>query len=71
MFEQGQRVRVRAANMPDFAEVRIAMPGPNQGDWTLFLVDDQGAMHEITVPAADQSMVRPIISDGGATLLGC
>jgi superfamily II DNA or RNA helicase len=52
--------------MPDFAEVRFAMPGSNQGDWTLFLKDDQGATHEITVAATDQSTIRPIIADGGA-----
>ncbi len=66
MFEQGQRVRVRAMGLPDFARVRLAMPGPNEGDWTLFLVDDEGGMHEIAVSAANQSAVRPIISDGGA-----
>ena len=55
-----------AADMPDFAEVRFAMAGSNQGDWTLFLKDDLGVMHEITVAATDQSTIRPIISDGGA-----
>ncbi|WP_239311384.1 DEAD/DEAH box helicase family protein [Frankia sp. Cj3] len=66
MFEHGQRVRVHAAGLPDFAHVRLALPGPTEGAWTLFLIDDQGDMHEIVVYAADQHVVRPIIADGGA-----
>jgi SNF2 family DNA or RNA helicase len=42
------------------------MPGPDEGGWTLFLVDDGGDMHEIAVPAGDVKTVRPIAADGGA-----
>ena len=66
MFEQGQRVRVSAPSMPDFARVRHAMPAPDGGGWTLFLVDDGGTMHEIAVPSGDEATVRPIAADGGA-----
>lgn len=66
MFEQGQKVRVSAPSMPDFARVRHAMPGPDGDGWTLFLVDDSGVMHEISVPAGDEATVRPIAADGGA-----
>ncbi len=67
LFEQGQRVRVTAQSMPNFARVRHAMPGPDGvGGWTLFLVDDEGHMHEVSVPAGDEASVRPIADDGGA-----
>lgn len=66
MFDQGQRVRVCAPGVPDFARVRVAMPGPKKGDWTLFLVDDEGGLHEVAVPAADRDTVRAIVPDGGA-----
>ncbi|MDP9439988.1 MAG: DEAD/DEAH box helicase, partial [Actinomycetota bacterium] len=66
MFEQGQRVRVRAPGVPPFARVRLAMPGSTEEEWTLFLVDDEGGLHEVAVPAADGITVRAIVSDGGA-----
>lgn len=64
MFERGQKVRVNAPGMPDFALVRHAMEGPEGDGWTLFLLDDSGVMHEISVPADDGKMVRPILPDG-------
>jgi hypothetical protein len=52
-------VRVSASSMPEFARVRHAMPGPDGAGWTLFLVDDGGAIHEISVPTGDKETVRP------------
>lgn len=51
--------------MPDFARVRHAMPGPEGSGWTLFLVEDGGAIHEVSVPDGDGETVRPVAADGG------
>lgn len=34
VFEQGQRVRISAAGLPEFANVRHCIPGPD-GGWTV------------------------------------
>lgn len=65
MFEQGQRVRVCAEGVPDFATVRLAMPS-SDGSWVLILLDDQARLHEVAVDAGDLERVRPILADGGA-----
>ncbi|MER5323705.1 helicase-related protein [Streptosporangium roseum] len=66
MFERGQRVRVHFVGVPDLATVRLAVPGDNEGDWTLILVDDQGILHDLSVPAGSENIVRLIGTDGGA-----
>ncbi|MFG1886016.1 helicase-related protein [Micromonospora sp. NPDC049102] len=66
MFEQGQRVRVNAAGMPEFATVRMALPGAAAGDWTLFLVDDAGKLFELSVSEGEQEKVRTLVPDGRA-----
>jgi superfamily II DNA or RNA helicase len=42
------------------------MPGANDGDWTLFVVDDQGDLLEVPVRAGDNGLVRPVVADGQA-----
>src|SRR5690606_35142372 len=64
MFERGQRVRVRAAGVPEFATIRFALPGDEPGSWDLILVDDQDRRHEVNLAAGDTQTLRPLVSDG-------
>lgn len=66
VFERGQRVRVRAAGVPEFATIRFALPGDEPGSWDLILVDDQDRRHEVNLAAGDTQTVRPLVSDGRA-----
>jgi superfamily II DNA or RNA helicase len=63
-IEQGQRVRVFADGLPDFATVRIVLPSADPGTVSLILVDDAGAMYEVAVGPGHPAEVRPLISDG-------
>jgi ABC-type glycerol-3-phosphate transport system substrate-binding protein len=65
VFEKGQRVRVRAAGVPDFATVRFALPGDRPGSWDLILVDDD-RRHEVNLAPGDTETVRALLSDGRA-----
>jgi superfamily II DNA or RNA helicase len=65
-FERGQRVRVQAAGVPEFATVRFALPGDQPGSWDLILVDDEDRRHEVNLAAGDTETVRPLVSDGKA-----
>ena len=40
-FDRGQRVRVQAEGIPEFATIRYAIPGDADGSWDLILVDDE------------------------------
>ncbi|MFL0295003.1 helicase-related protein [Mycobacterium sp. SMC-18] len=64
LFERGQRVRVHAAGVPEFATVRFALPGDDDGSWDLILVDDQDRRHEVNLAAGDTTTVRALTSDG-------
>lgn len=64
MFEGGQRVRVRAAHVPDFATIRFAIPGDEPGSWDLILVDDQDRRYEVNLQSGDTETVRRLVSDG-------
>jgi superfamily II DNA or RNA helicase len=65
-FERGQRVRVRAVGVPDFATIRFALPGEEPGSWDLILVDDEDRRHEVNLAAGEAWHVRPLVSDGQA-----
>ncbi|MDT0456736.1 helicase-related protein [Streptomyces sp. DSM 41527] len=65
-FERGQRVRVQATGVPEFATVRFALPGDQPGSWDLILVDDEDRRHEVNLAAGDTETVRPLVSDGQA-----
>ncbi len=64
VFERGQRVRVHAPGVPEFATIRFAIPGDEPGTWDLILVDDDEHRHEVNLPAGDSFKVRPLVSDG-------
>lgn len=64
LFERGQRVRVQAADVPEFATVRYAIPGDEDGSWDLILVDDDDRRHEVNLDAEDTTTVRALVSDG-------
>ncbi|MGW6197290.1 helicase-related protein [Kribbella sp. NPDC055110] len=66
MFEKGQRVRVSAAGVPDFATVRFVIPGEQPGSFDLILIDDDERRHEVNLAAGDTAMVRALVSDGQA-----
>lgn len=66
LFERGQRVRVRAVGVPEFATIRFALPGDDPDSWDLILVDDQDRRHEVNLAAGDTQTVRPLVSDGRA-----
>lgn len=63
-FDRGQRVRVQAPGVPEFATVRFAIPGDSDGSWDLILVDDEDRRHEINLAAGDTETVRKLVSDG-------
>ncbi len=65
-FKRGQRVRVQAAGVPEFATIRFALPGEQHGSWDLILVDDEQRRHEVNLLAGDTRTVRLLTSDGGA-----
>src|SRR5438132_3988379 len=64
-FDKGQRVRIRASGVPEYAQVRHAMPSED-GGWSLFVVDDAGGLHEVAVPAGDTTIATVLTSDGAA-----
>ncbi|MGY2119102.1 helicase-related protein [Nocardia gipuzkoensis] len=64
LFEKGQRVRVRADGVPEFATIRFALPGDSSGAWDLILVDDDDRRHEVNLEPGDTETVRPLVSDG-------
>lgn len=66
VFTRGQRVRVQAAGVPEFATIRFALPGDEPGSWDLILVDDHDRRHEVNLAAGDTQTVRPLVSDGRA-----
>ncbi|GAA2440604.1 helicase-related protein [Mycolicibacterium llatzerense] len=57
-------MRVDAAGVPEFATVRFALPGDEDGSWDLILVDDQDRRHEVNLAAGDTTTVRTLTSDG-------
>jgi superfamily II DNA or RNA helicase len=65
-FKRGQRVRVQVAGLPEFATIRFALPGEQQGSWDLILVDDEQRRHEVNLVAGDTRTIRLLTSDGGA-----
>lgn len=66
IFEKGQRVRVQAPGVPEFATIRFALPGDAPGSWDLILVDDNDRRYEVNLSSGDTSTVRPLVSDGAA-----
>ncbi|KWX19574.1 hypothetical protein AFM11_35140 [Mycolicibacterium wolinskyi] len=50
--------------MPEFATVRYAMPGDDEGAWDLILVDDNDRRHEVNLAPGDADTVRALVSDG-------
>jgi len=64
VYSKGARVRVRIEGIPDLAVVRAAMPLDDDG-WTLFLLDDEGGMHEVSVGHSELHKVSLIDADGG------
>lgn len=63
-LQQGQRVRVDAVGVPDFATVRLVAPSDADGVTALFVVDDAGAMHEVRIGPGESGKVRALVSDG-------
>lgn len=63
-FERGQRVRVCAAGVPEFATIRFAIAGDDPGSWDLILIGDDDRRHEVNLCAGDTETVRPLVSDG-------
>jgi superfamily II DNA or RNA helicase len=66
VFEQGQRVWVRSAGVPEFATIRFVLPGEQPGSFDLILVDDDDRRHEVNLTVGDEQTVRALVSDGGA-----
>ena len=61
IFETGQRVRISKSGVPRYGTVRHAIQGLDSG-WTLFVVDDHGALHEVK----DTDVLGALVADGGA-----
>ncbi|MDQ6851998.1 MAG: hypothetical protein M3070_19075 [Actinomycetota bacterium] len=59
-------MRVQLDGVPDLATVRAAVPSPDTSGWTLFLLDDDGGIHEVELTAEDTHTVTKIQTDGGA-----
>ncbi len=65
-LEQGQRVRVVAPGVPEFATVRFVTPADAEGIAAVFLADDTGGVHEVRVGPGEPGSVRALVSDGSA-----
>jgi superfamily II DNA or RNA helicase len=63
-LEKGQRVRVTAEGVPDFATVRLVAPPDDNGVATVVLIDDDGVLHELNVGPGTDATVRAVVSDG-------
>src|SRR5215213_6193465 len=63
-LQQGQRVRVDAPGVPEFATVRFVAPTDADGVTALFLADDAGATHEVHIGPGQIGRIRALISDG-------
>ena len=66
MYASGERVRVHLDGVPDLATVRAAVPSGDTSGWTLFLLDDDGGIHEVELTADDTHTVTKIQTDGAA-----
>jgi len=66
MYASGERVRVHLDGVPDLATVRAAVPASDTSGWTLFLLDDDGGIHEVELAADDTHTVTKIQTDGAA-----
>ncbi len=66
MYASGERVRVHLDGVPDLATVRAAVPAADTSGWTLFLLDDEGGIHEVELAADDIHTVTKIQTDGAA-----
>lgn len=66
MYASGERVRVHKDGVPDLATVRAAVPSGDASGWTLFLLDDDGGIHEIELTADDTHTVTKIQTNGAA-----
>lgn len=66
MYVSGERVRVHLDGVPDLATVRAAAPADDASGWTLFLLDDNGGIHESELAADDTHTVTNIQTDGAA-----
>jgi len=66
MYASGERVRVHLDGVPDLATVRAAVPSADTSGWTLFLLDDDGGIHEVELTADDTHTVTKIQTDGAA-----
>lgn len=64
-FEKGQRVRLAVQGLPSYATVRHANRLPD-GGWTLFVAEDEGALHEVTIPEGEQAIASVLSADGTA-----
>ena len=67
-LQQGQRVRVDAPGVPEFATVRFVTPADADGVAAFFLADDAGAVHEVRVGPGQPASVRALVSDGSRRL---
>lgn len=65
VFDQGQRVRLSIPGLPAFATVRHCLPEPG-GGWMLYVVTDDGQIHDVTLGADGAGPVSALVSDGGA-----
>src|SRR3954454_20790428 len=63
-LQPGQRVRVDAPGVPEFASVRFVAPADADGVTAYFLADDAGAVHEVRVGPGQTAKVRALVSDG-------
>src|SRR3954454_4929551 len=63
-LQQGQRVRVSAPGVPEFATVRFVTPVDADGVAAVFVADDTGAVHEVRVGPGQPGRVRALVSDG-------
>ncbi len=63
-LQPGQRVRVAAEGIPEFASVRFVTPVNAAGVATVFLADDAGGVYEVEVGPGLEAIVRAVVSDG-------
>lgn len=65
MFEPGQRVRLSATGLPEFATVRHCIP-EGDGGWLVYVISDSGQIHDIAIAPDGTGPITGMSADGGA-----
>ncbi len=64
-FEPGQRIHIPGRNLPSWVTVDLAQRGAD-GAWTLYVADDAGSLHKVSLSGEQAVGVTRLVEDGRA-----